>query len=113
MKKIMMLLVMLMSINIFANQGVELEKEVTGEDRQVLEQVDGVTTLDPLQGGTIDVEAVELDTTNTTVDTVTVTQDVQADDGLEDELNKKLASDKAWWKYALGGLLLILGAAGL
>ena len=113
-KKIVVLFMFLMSMMALANETVEIEKEVTGVDRQTLEQVDGVESVDAMQEDALKKVDVKLKSNDlkTQNETLTVEEEV-ADDGLEQELSKEMADDKSWLKYILGGLLLVIGVAAI
>ena len=112
-KKIVVLFMFLMSMMALANETVEIEKVVTGVDRQTLEQVDGVESVDAMQEDALKKVDVKLKSNDLKTQTEVLTvEEVAEDDGLEEELSKEMANDSVW-KYILGGLLLLVGVAAI
>lgn len=101
-----------MSIMAFSNENVEIEKEVTGVDRQILETSDKVEDVEGIQEGELQKIDVNLKTNDlkTSNETLVVEQQ-EADNDLEDELSKGMSSDKSWLRYILGAVLLVAGIA--
>jgi len=111
-KKLAVIMMFLMSIMVFANETVKIEKEVTGVDRQILETSDTVEDVEGIQEGQLQPIDVNLKSNDlkTTNETLMVEQE-EKDSGLEDELAQGMSSDKSWLKYILGAVLLIAGVA--
>ena len=111
-KRLVVIMLFLMSMMVFANENVEIEREVTGVDRQILETSDKVEDVNGIQEGELQKIDVNLKTNDlkTSNETLVVEQQ-EPDNNLEDELSKEMSSDKSWLRYALGAVLLLVGVA--
>lgn len=111
-KRLVVIMLFLMSMMVFANENVEIEREVTGVDRQILETSDKVEDIDGIQEGELQKIDVNLKTNDlkTSNETLVVEQQEPESD-LENELSKGMSSDKSWLRYILGAVLLVAGIA--
>jgi len=113
-KKIVGLFLFLMSVMAFGDESVEIQKEVTGVDRQILEKSEGIEDVESIQG--IELEKIDVNLKSNDLknekETLVVEQE-KSDDDLERELSKGMSSDKSWMKYILGGLLLLVGVVAI
>jgi|GEM_PF-575090 len=113
-KRFIMMLMFMVSMIAMANETVEIEKEVTGVDRQTLEQADEVENVNILQDGELKDVDVRIKSNDLKTQNETLTVEAEkTDDGLEKELSKGMSEDKSWLKYILGGLLLLVGIVAI
>ena len=111
-KKIVVVFLFLMSLMAFGDESIEIQKEVTGVDRQVLEESEGVESVDSIQQLQLEEVDVKLKSNDlkSERETLVVEQEKSSDD-LEKELSKGMSSDKSWLRYILGAVLLVAGIA--
>lgn len=113
-KKIAVMLMFLLSLVAFGNDEVEIKKEVTGVDRQILETSEGVENVDVMQDGELKEIDVNLKSNDLQRERETLVVEQEKDNSdLEKELSKGMSEDKSWLKYIISGLLLVVGIVAI
>lgn len=111
-KKIAVIFLFLISMMAFGDESIEIQKEVTGVDRQILEESEGVESVDSMQQ--LELKDVDVNLKSNDLrgekETLVVEQEKSSDD-LEKELSRGMSSDKSWLRYILGAVLLVAGIA--
>lgn len=104
----------LMGLIVFAEDSVELQREVTGVDMQTIETVDNVSDVNGINDETLkDIDVnIKDNSLKSNKETLSVEQTTDNKD-LDDELSKGMSDDKSWFKYILGGILLVAGIVAL
>ncbi len=115
MKKKLALLMILLSFAFAYSQEetAELDKEVTGINLETLDNGQKMTVVENVQDEALnDVDAtLKSNEVKMNKEKLDLAKQQESNKDLENELSKEIASEKPLWKYILGAVLVILGAA--